>query len=351
MKQLPDIETLFAADFHANGSSGDGLPAAVTEKIMQQGLFKCFLPESLGGLALGLSETMEIIERCSYIDGSFGWLVQIGNGGNYFAASFDEPTAKKLFGPAHAVLAGSGTPSGTAVAVPGGWRVSGRWRYCSGADYASFFTAVCRAEGSGETFACALLREQVNVTGDWKASGLKNTSTHSIEVTDAFVPDEHLFVVGNIKWLSENPVFTFPFLGFAQCFFLALMQGLFRRLLDETQLLSGRQAAAWDSSAPGRRKRLDDVCSAARRALGQARDTLYAFTNEMEVAAGENRDRLSEQLKTEAFRQNRLIMDYAHRLFPLLGMTVLFSEHVINRVYMDMICASQHALLNDYEKL
>jgi hypothetical protein len=42
-----------------------------------------------------------------------------------------------------AVIAGSGAATGRAEVVPGGYRVSGRWRFVSGAQYATTSTANC----------------------------------------------------------------------------------------------------------------------------------------------------------------------------------------------------------------
>src|SRR5690606_40607732 len=59
-------------------------------------------------------------------------------------------SARAVFGPSAAVIAGSGAPDGRAERVPGGYRVQGRWRYASGAPYATTVTANCIVTRGGE---------------------------------------------------------------------------------------------------------------------------------------------------------------------------------------------------------
>lgn len=117
--------------------------------MYEAGLFKLFVPAELGGHALPLPEALRVFEQASGIDGSFGWLVTIGSGGGFFAATFTAEQAVRWFADPKAVVAGSGHPNGIARPAPGGYVVSGRWSYCSGASYASLFTANCRIVGEG----------------------------------------------------------------------------------------------------------------------------------------------------------------------------------------------------------
>ncbi|WP_176220654.1 acyl-CoA dehydrogenase [Cohnella massiliensis] len=119
------------------------LDSDLIEAIYEEKLFKLFVPESMNGAMTPLPEALRAFERAAWIDGAFGWAVTIGAGGGFFAATMDQERARELFSAREAVIAGSGLPTGRAVRAEGGYRVSGRWSYCSGALYASFFTANC----------------------------------------------------------------------------------------------------------------------------------------------------------------------------------------------------------------
>ncbi|HEU4719691.1 MAG TPA: hypothetical protein VFU15_17725 [Bacteroidia bacterium] len=345
----PDVRGMFAGFFtDGNGKYADSFPEQVLEKIREEKLFKCFLPESLGGLALGLREMLKIIEDSSYLNGSFGWLVQIGNGGNYFAACFDERVSQELFSPASAVLAGSGAPSGKAIPVDGGYRVSGEWKYCSGAAYATFFTMNCIVEGSGEMISCATMRENVEVISDWKTFGLKNTSTDSMRVKDVFVPREFVFSYMEHKSYHDVPIFRLPFLAYAQLFFMPVVFGIFQRYAEESLAYSSAQEKFWTRSHPGRTEYIAKKCRSFLRDLASFRSRLFELAEKIESSSGVQQEEFCAALDRESRTHNRALVQYAHELFPLLGMQALYLDHPLNIFYTDLLCASQHKLLNSY---
>src|SRR5690606_333711 len=109
------------------------LPDEVVNLLVRHRLFRLWIPRRYDGLELTLPDALAVYERAAQIDGSLGWAVMIGAGGGLFAAYLEESAAREIFGPASAVIAGSGAPDGRAERAAGGYRVSGRWRYASGA--------------------------------------------------------------------------------------------------------------------------------------------------------------------------------------------------------------------------
>ena len=119
-----------------------GSPADILEWIYDLKLFKLIVPEEFAGRPTPLPDMLRVFDELSAIDGSLGWLVHIGAAGGFFVPSFAKETARELFSPRDAVIAGTGFPAGRAGRVQGGYHVSGRWFYASGAQYASLFTAI-----------------------------------------------------------------------------------------------------------------------------------------------------------------------------------------------------------------
>ena len=82
----PKLTQLLKAHFtHVDGSYKNEITPEVINTIFEHGLFKLFLPQALGGLGLGMIDTLALIREAAYLNGSLGWLIQIGNGGMYFA--------------------------------------------------------------------------------------------------------------------------------------------------------------------------------------------------------------------------------------------------------------------------
>jgi len=233
---IPSIKDIFRDSFkNSKGEYLNELKAKEINLLFEHKLFKCFLSERLNGLGLTIPQTLSIIEDASYINGSLGWLIQIGNGGNYFLTNFDEKAGIDLFSKKNAVIAGSGTATTSAKLVENGVIVSGKWKFCSGSEYATLFTITFKIGDSDETKSGIIPREQVKIIDDWKTIGMKNTSSNSIELENVFIPNEHIFSVFDKKSFLDETVFNLPFIIYAQAFFISVAFGIFKRLLDETE--------------------------------------------------------------------------------------------------------------------
>jgi indole-3-acetate monooxygenase len=74
--------------------------------------------------------------------------------------------------------------------VPGGYRVSGRWRWASGSEHAEAFVCTCVVSPQAMRLVW-LTPAQVERIDTWHVSGLKGTGSGDIVVNDVFVPDVH----------------------------------------------------------------------------------------------------------------------------------------------------------------
>src|SRR5690606_545847 len=181
------------------------LSERVTSRLIRHRLFRLWIPRRYDGLELALCDALSIYHAAARIDGSLGWAVMIGAGGGLFAAFLEPESAREIFGPEAAVIAGSGAPDGRAERVPGGYRVRGRWRYASGAPYATTFTANCIVTSGGEPVrdvngeplvrAMAFPRSDVEIVETWDAAGMRATASHDFVVEDAFVSEARSFSV------------------------------------------------------------------------------------------------------------------------------------------------------------
>lgn len=229
-----NIKQIFQNYFtNEDGSYKNEITSEILDIIYRKKLFKSFLPKELNGLSYSIHETLDLIKTCSYVNGSLGWLIQIGNGGNYFASNFPKEQSIQLFSSQKAVIAGSGSINGTVERVNNGWRINGKWKYCSGSEYATLFTFCIEIDG--EIWAVIAEKEQVIVHQDWNTFGMKATSTNTIELKNQFIKKEQLFKVDRQLSWEDYPIFKLPFLIYAQVFFVHNLYGMLDRLGDESQ--------------------------------------------------------------------------------------------------------------------
>src|ERR1700748_3097823 len=117
------------------------LTAKTLEIIYREKWLQVLVPKVCGGMEYGLPQAVQLFEALAYVDGNVGWCVNLRAGGNMFSGYLEQQTARKIFDSAATWCAGSGAIHGIAKETDGGYILNGRWKYASGANHASHFTA------------------------------------------------------------------------------------------------------------------------------------------------------------------------------------------------------------------
>jgi len=130
--------------------------------------------------------------------GSTSWVASLVNVCAWLAALFPERAQADIWASdPDAWIAGSLAPNGEAVAVEGGWRVTGRWPWASGSLHAQWGACGIHMKndrGEVVNFGLSLMPMRDLVVEDtWFMVGMKGTGSNTIVANDVFVP-EHRFL-------------------------------------------------------------------------------------------------------------------------------------------------------------
>ena len=213
---LEAIERLapLIAEHRAAFDSERRLPDAVFNALADAGLFRLWLPEALGGPELSPADFMTVVEAASALDGSVGWLVGNGGGMSRIGGYLPEPVARKFFSDPRAFVTSATGAVGTAQKAEGGYRVTGRWPFGSGAHHASHFMGLASpkgADGKDEPpLCCYFERRDVVVHDTWRVSGLRATGSCDFEVRDLFVPEQHTHIFMGPRPTQDGIVYRLP---------------------------------------------------------------------------------------------------------------------------------------------
>jgi alkylation response protein AidB-like acyl-CoA dehydrogenase len=164
-------------------------------------LFRMFYPRSVGGDEVEPATYIAAVGELARADGSVGWCVSIANSIGLFAPYLEPEAARTVFGDPRATCAWGPPNDCRGIAVPGGYRVTGRWDFASGCRHASWMGAhgtVVEPDGSLRlnNFGRPTLRtwlfpvEQATLLDNWDPIGLRGTASESYTVEDLFVPEE-----------------------------------------------------------------------------------------------------------------------------------------------------------------
>ena len=86
---------------------------------------------------------LRAIEEISRHDGSVGWNVFVANSSALIAPFLAPDAMRTIFADPRAIVAWGPPNASKAIAVPGGYRVTGRWDFASGCRQATWMGAHC----------------------------------------------------------------------------------------------------------------------------------------------------------------------------------------------------------------
>jgi len=176
------------------------LPAPLLEAMHAAKMFRLLLPRSVGGEETDPGTYLRAVEAISRHDGSLGWNMFVGNSSSLLAAYLPAETARTVWGDPRTIVAWGPPNEHVARAVPGGYRVSGRWSFASGCRAANWMGAHCHvreADGGlrlnhvGRPAVRSLIYPagQAKLIDTWNTIGLRGTASDSYELDDVFVPE------------------------------------------------------------------------------------------------------------------------------------------------------------------
>jgi alkylation response protein AidB-like acyl-CoA dehydrogenase len=336
------------------------LTPAVTSALIENGLYRSLLPQSLGGSEAPLETFMQMQEEIAKADASTAWCLGQCSVCAMTAAYLDPDAANEIFNTAPGILAW-GAIAHEVQAVPGGYKASARWDFASGSRQASWLGAHVRVveadgtqrrkkDGSPEIRTILFPMASATMYDVWDVIGLRGTGTDSYSVDNLFIPEKFaalrddptaLRESGPLYKLTTNMVFS---MGFG-----ATSLGLARATLDAaTDLARGKTPqglkAMKDNNA------VQGLIGRTEATLRAARAYLYTTANEVwrDLSRG---DPLTEQHRialriaaTWTIHQSAAVVDTAYHM---AGATAVFAANKFERRFRDMHAIAQQIQARD----
>ena len=337
------------------------LTPAVVSALIENGLYRALLPQSLGGTEAPIEIFMQMLEEIAKADASTAWCLGQCSVCAMIAAWLDPDTAQEIFNTAPGILAW-GAIGHEARAVEGGYRVTARWDFASGSRQASWLGAHVRivgadgtprknADGSPEVRTILFPAARATLHDVWQAIGLAGTGTDSYEVSDLFVPERFTAFRDVTSALREpGPLYrigtgaTFS-LGFA-----AVSLGLARATLDATIALARGKHPSLAASAMRDNSAVQSLIGRTEGDLRAARAYLYATAQAMwrELSAtGEFSAAHRSAVRLAAtwtIHQSARVVDTAYHM---AGATAVFRSQPFERRFRDMHAIAQQIQARD----
>ena len=198
------------------------IPEPLLTRLHDAGFFRMLLPKELGGGEVEPGVYVSVLEELASHDASVAWNLFVGNSAALIAPYLEKGVAEKIFSNPRAVVAWGPPHEGTAEAVEGGYRVSGRWDFASGCRQANWMGVHCRVKeengslrlsSGGRPIIRTLLfpADQATLHDTWDTIGLRGTASDSYSVENIFVPEDFSGTRDDPKLRRRSgPLYAFP---------------------------------------------------------------------------------------------------------------------------------------------
>ena len=340
------------------------LPKTVFNAIADAGIFHLVVPRAIGGPELDYPSFVQVMEILGKADASTAWAVNQGATFGGFAARMAPHVARKIWiETPRSVVANTPGPSAKAIAVPGGYRVTGRQPFSTGCRHASWIAAhaliiedgkVRERNGKPEARYLIMPVAQAEVLDTWHTRGMRGTGTNDFAVNDVFVSEEFTVFPRGGRQISGGVRYKVPpslmFAGGDA----AIALGVARSCLDAFFELAGGKTPRYVQGllrdlplAQFAVGQSEAALRAGRAYLMEAIDALWEELVAKEEASLENR----VNLRLAATHAIRLAAKIVDDIYNASGATAVFESNLIQRHFQDIHVITQHlqGRLSHYE--
>src|SRR6266446_4737515 len=178
------------------------LPVQTIAEYHEAGILRILQPRRFGGQQGRFSLFSRIVEELTYGCASSAWVYAVLAEHQWIIAQYPEQAQVDVWGADPLAVASSSlAPRAPARRVPGGWRLSGRYTFSSGCDFAQWaiLGAFLAEAGDPRTIAYLLVPlAEIEVVDDWQVLGLAGTGSKSLVLRDVFIPEHRCVMVSDL---------------------------------------------------------------------------------------------------------------------------------------------------------
>jgi alkylation response protein AidB-like acyl-CoA dehydrogenase len=345
------------AEHRASFDSERRLPDPVFHALADAGLFRLWLPAALGGPELSPGDFMTVVEAVAALDGSVGWLVGNGGGMSRIGGYLPGPVARQFFSDSRAFVTSATGAIGAAERVEGGYRITGRWPFGSGAHHASHFMGLASsksADGKDEPpLCCYFERRDVAVKDTWLVSGLRATGSCDFEVRNLFIPESHTHIFLASHPTQDGIVYRLPPLSAFAWTVAVVPLGIARGAMNAFVELASRKTRLGVGILLREREIVQSNYGRADALYRAARALLIDAMSELMAASAEDGPRLINAralFRTACTYAAESAVRIADMLAAELGAAAIFETSPIERFVRDIHAAVKHIAMtpNNY---
>ena len=240
------------------------LPDENIDALRNAGILRLTAPRTVGGRQASAETTLRVTEQLATGCGSTAFVTSLYAVAPYLIGRMSDECQAEVFAKDDSMVVNTFNPGGNAEPDGDGFRLSGKWPFCTGqhhADWAVMSAFVPTGDVFPDIGFCLVPRSEFTSSDDWQVTGLAGTGSATLTLPETFVPSHRVMLLsdllgGNFSSTLANtnpyyraPILPLPFaglagvaLGLAQAAFDLLSERIGRRAITYTTYF--RQADA-----------------------------------------------------------------------------------------------------------
>ncbi len=337
------------------------IPEPLWSQVVEARVPRLLLPRSVGGDQVEPWVYMAAIEEIGRYDGSLAWNLFVANSAALIAPFIPLESARTIFSDPRAAISWGPPNQHKAIAVPGGYRISGEWHFASGCRQATWMGAhaqVVEPDGTlrlnrfGRPTVRTLLypAEHAVHIEDWNTLGMRGTASEGYTLDNLFVPEEFTGTREDPTLRRDTgPLYAFTMQGLYAVGVAAVAFGIARAMLDALKDLArdkaprGLARMADSPVVQSAFARREANLGSARAYLVETLKDIYAHADDTDVIGTDERVRL----RLACAHGTHTAIEIADYVYKAAGTSAIYKGTPFERRFRDMHTLSQQIQSRD----
>jgi alkylation response protein AidB-like acyl-CoA dehydrogenase len=338
-------------------SKGPDLPAPVAEAFLQAGFGQLWAPADMGGSELAPPDLMRVIEALSKLDGSMGWCAGISALCTRVLGLLDRGALSKKFPTEKLAGSCSFHPEGRAVRDGEGWRLDGHFTFISLSRYSSVFVLSFVEHENGEPKILeglgpvlrvfALTPDEVEVLGNWNASGLRASGSHDVVCRNRWVREDRSVTCAGFQLprAPDRPLFDMSLVAATAIVTTGVPLGIADASIEAFIELARSKVSFLQTAPLQQQENVQFTVGCATARLCAARTFAYAAVQKLwnSIEAGVEPSVADQvDLRLACWNAAKVAKQTVTDIYRIAGVAVAPDESRLATAFRDVYLAGQH---------
>jgi alkylation response protein AidB-like acyl-CoA dehydrogenase len=333
------------------------VPSETIQDFWNAGLWYLLKPKKFGGPEIRPDIAFRVANELARGDGSAAWVWAVFTIHDLLVSLWPEEFQHEYWAK-DTLSASSFAPMGKATPANGGYRISGKWTFCSGVDNADwlllgvFFGPPSGGSPMPDIRYVMIPQREAKVIDDWFVFGLRGTGSKSVAVDDVFVPSHRVLGLAEMMQgttpgsrVHDSLLYKAPVWSIVPFTISSPSNGMARGALDAFIAEMKVREGSFDHS-PLAKKPGIQLAVAEASAMIDAAELLYrrSFTETIDTVLAGNP--LSIEHRARSRRDQgfsvMLAKQAAEKLFAATAGRGLYEGNHVQRAYADVQALQGH---------